>query len=288
MKPNSLCPGDEVLAQFAEGSLPAPDRRGVILHLDHCPDCREITAANLKLLDARSLSPANAPSKRPKPFRPWLGALLPLAAALAIALILQPWGKGASSYELGLAKTQASLDAWAAKGSPALQQYRLSLVPSPNAISNPTRGSDQGLVENQAEAMALLEKVDPSDASFRQAGLHRISLKLAAGEYAGALELVEFYQKTFPQDLDLGLLANLSQYLLALDLQRENDANLALEGMLTLRRRFPEDAVLAYNLGSMLWTEKRFQEAEAVWQTYLQQFPDDAYAERIRKLTESP
>jgi anti-sigma factor ChrR (cupin superfamily) len=40
----STCPSDLELAQFVEGSLPAPARTGVVAHLGVCDDCREIVA----------------------------------------------------------------------------------------------------------------------------------------------------------------------------------------------------------------------------------------------------
>ena len=47
-KAYTICPDDNVLAQFIEGTLSEKDEDLVLLHLDHCPTCYNIVRAALE------------------------------------------------------------------------------------------------------------------------------------------------------------------------------------------------------------------------------------------------
>lgn len=66
-KAYTICPDDNVLAQFIEGTLSEKDEDLVLLHLDHCPTCYNIVKATLEseLEEVMSDSELNNPDDEP-------------------------------------------------------------------------------------------------------------------------------------------------------------------------------------------------------------------------------
>ena len=149
----SPCPEYAALLDlYADGELTAEETARVAEHLTRCPGCAAyvddiltIRAAfpdvedtpvpedfSRRVMEAVAAHPRTAPQKR----RPWLRAALPLAACLAVAILLQsgtlqrliPAGAGSSSdTAAGAAMTENSTEAgWDAAAEESASLPRLS------------------------------------------------------------------------------------------------------------------------------------------------------------------
>lgn len=280
-------PSDETLAQFAEGKLIGARQQEMLRHLDTCADCREITVANFKLLESEASPQQEHLASQPDKNRSWLWRLVPLCAALVLAVLLWPSPSQESLFATGVTQAHEAIDHLASSGSQALSQFKLSLELSPGTSAVVNRGASQPVSSAQKNALDTFERISPEHASFLQAGLHRISLMLAAGEYASAIETASALREFFPQDKQLLSLQALATYMFAQQLKRPQDTKAALQSFANLQKTYPNDPDLAYNLGSLYWAEQQFDQAARLWHHYLSFHPDDHYAARIRSLLSS-
>ena len=78
--PPPPCLGAEDLAAFMDGALPPSERQRALVHLDACPDCRDLLAESARALDRQQPTAA-------RPGRWWPLAGLAAAAGLTVVLV---------------------------------------------------------------------------------------------------------------------------------------------------------------------------------------------------------
>src|SRR5262249_21651578 len=58
--PSPTCPSDELLACYAQGTLPDREREGLLAHALHCRDCHELVSAVAQTIGVRRAAPPRA------------------------------------------------------------------------------------------------------------------------------------------------------------------------------------------------------------------------------------
>jgi hypothetical protein len=90
----AACPDTERLAEYADHTLPEPDRVAIERHLAGCPDCRSalVVAVSFREQDERAGVTSVVPPVRVVPFRRrWVIATgVAVAAAAALVLVVRP------------------------------------------------------------------------------------------------------------------------------------------------------------------------------------------------------
>jgi tetratricopeptide (TPR) repeat protein len=166
-------PGDEQLAQYAEGTLIVGDRAAVECHLAACADCRTVVAETMAFSAAGHTANVPVPSPRAVPFRRkrWVtGVATGLAAAAALVLAIRvsrpAWLEfGPRGHPPGL---QGLVNA-AAHDPTRLVEGRLTggfkYAPAPS----PTRGADGREVSPDVKQAAAQVEADARNNSTPEA-----------------------------------------------------------------------------------------------------------------------
>lgn len=280
------CPSDEKLAAFAEGRLHHQERAPILSHLDRCDTCRDITAANLSLLEADIDRVSQVPAKATTHFLRRAGlATVPLAAMLLIALVFVYQNrKTAQSYQDALLAAQFAMDESRTSGSPMSFRFLHSLSPSPQVIVDPKRGLADKAKVQQDLAIKKLVPFQENERFGRDAGLHLVTLYLLKHQYSNAVKIAAELRTRFESDPDVLSTAALTRYLFAQSKNRVQDQQKAIGDLEQLQKRFPAHAATAYNLGMLYFENQRSAEAAKVWETYVDLEAHSSLSDHLKSL----
>lgn len=168
-------PSPEVLAAFVDGRLSGEERRGVVAHLDACPDCYEVFAETVRFQGEEEprgqvLRPPHFAAKR------WLGWAAAAAAVVAVAIAL-PILRMESERPVHTVRNG---------GPPALSAAELVAELPDGGDGTPAPAS--AVWDGWPEGLGFAGDLDRGRASFR-AGVRLLDLSVAARDgHAGAAE----------------------------------------------------------------------------------------------------
>lgn len=167
-------PSPENLAAFVDGRLSGEERRGVVAHLDACPDCYEVFAETVRFQGEEQprgqvLRPPRLAAKR------WLGWAAAAAAVVAVAIALP------------ILRMEPERPAHTARAGGELVLSSEALVAELAAGGEGTPAA--GAWEGWPQGLGFAGDLDRERVSFR-AGVWLMDLSLAARDgHAGAAEV---------------------------------------------------------------------------------------------------
>jgi len=283
MKRRDDCPEPERLAALAEGRVAEPARSALMAHLDGCAQCHTVFAETVRALAeepamTEPTSPKPEPAAEPRRFRPrWWIMAAPLAAAAAIYLaftVLRP-DYPANAYQTAMAQVALR------DGSRVLEfafPTEVDALDQARTLRSASGWEPSGDVA-WLDSVGLLEDWIATQSNHRRGHLDLASLYLVGGNPDLALAVIQPFAEDRPNDAEAQALLVLARYRAdILSLQQ------AAARMDHLAKRFPNSAMIAYNLAELLGQQGNDAEAKRCRQRYLSLAEDGPRADHAREL----
>ncbi len=286
MKDEHACPDLETLAAWAEGSLDTVARRKVLNHLDCCETCRETVGHVMSFMDAEeseeTLSPKELPEIRKQsrvriPFSRIPAIAAGIAAALFLFLIPRLPENDLDRAERLAAESVNRLN------DNRLTRFKLVLPePTENGAAITRDAEANPALEDSLTALEQVQEKNPDNDKIR---IWLISLYLLKADYVQAYSMASKHPQQFKGNPDGVCLLLISRFQYAKAKADKGLQEEALSQMRQLYEAHPNNGVILYNLGSLLWDANREEEAIKIWNLYLEQEKQGPYADRIRART---